>query len=59
MNKYTRERQNTRTREVNLSSRAKQSWGPEYNRPDVGYVFSNNRKFLSSDRSDSGLYEKS
>lgn len=32
-------------------------WGPEYNRSDDAYEFSNGRKFESSDRGDSGVYE--
>jgi len=34
------------------------AFGPDYNRSDECYEFSNGRKFESSDRGDSGVYEK-
>ena len=31
---------------------------PEYDEPEVVYEFSNGREFKSTDRTDSGVYEK-
>lgn len=47
---------NTRTRVIDLGAEAKKAWGTEFARPDVGYEFSNGRKFDSSDKSESGIY---
>lgn len=57
MNKYTRDRQNSSKSTINVSAKVKQAWGPEYVKPDVAYEFSNGRKFLSSDKSSSGIYD--
>lgn len=32
-------------REVNLSAEIKKIWGPEWNKPELAYEFSNSRKF--------------
>ena len=32
-------------KEVNLSAEVKKIWGPEWNKPEVAYEFSNGRKF--------------
>lgn len=32
--------------------------GDDANKPDVAYQFSNNRKFDSTDKTDSGIYER-
>lgn len=32
-------------RDVDLSAEIKKMWGPEWNKPETSYVFSNGRKF--------------
>jgi len=45
------------TRETNILDLAMRAWGSEFNAPDHGvYEFSNNRKFDSTDRGQTGIY---
>lgn len=37
-------------------ARVRKAWGPEYDKSDVVYEFSNGRKFESSDRGTTGIY---
>lgn len=46
------------TRSQSWGAIVKRAWGSEYNRPDVSYEFSNGRKFLSTDRDESGVYRR-
>lgn len=46
------------TTTVSASALTKKMWGAEYNKPDVAYVFSNGKKFVSTDRSTTGVYRK-
>lgn len=50
---------NTRTREINLSAEIIKAWGTEYSQPEACYQFASGRQFVSSDRSQSGVYKPS
>ena len=41
---------------VDLKTLVVKAWGDDWLKPDVVYVFSNGRKFESSDQSTSGIY---
>lgn len=59
-NLFTRNRkERTHTREINASAQARQAWGSEYTKPDVAYEFSSGRKFDSTDKRDTGIYDGS
>ena len=45
------------TREIDYAAEVKKQWGKEWNKPEVVYEFSNGRKFESTDRTASGIYE--
>ena len=47
-----------RVRTQSWGAMVKRAWGPEYHKPDVAYVFSNGRRFLSTDRDESGVYRR-
>lgn len=44
------------TRTINYSALVRKEWGENWNKPDIAYEFSNGRKFLDTDRSESGVY---
>ena len=46
------------TRVVSFGALVKRQWGSEFTKPDVTYVFSNGRQFLSTDRGTTGIYKK-
>jgi len=47
------------TRDVTILELAEQAWGAEFRAPDHGiYEWNNGRKFDSTDRGTSGLYNK-
>lgn len=46
------------TREINWKGLVAKV-DPDLNKPEIAYEFSNGRKFESSDRSDTGIYERS
>lgn len=50
--------QKVTTRSYSFRSEVLKKWGPEYNKPDVAYRFSNGRTFDSTDRATSGIYKK-
>ncbi len=43
-------------RDYDLASLARKAWGEEWNKPDIGYEFSNGRKFDNTDRRGGGPY---
>jgi hypothetical protein len=45
-------------REKNLSAEIKKLWGPNWNKPEVSYEFSNGRKFELRTQ-DAAIYETS
>lgn len=45
-------------REINLSSEVKKMYGPEWNKPELAYEFSNGRKFFLKTE-DAAIYETS
>ena len=45
-------------REINLSAEIKKIWGPEWNKPETSYEFSNGRKFELR-TGDAAIYESS
>lgn len=45
-------------RTINLSAEVKKMWGPEWNEPEVAYVFSNGKKFYLR-TGDAAIYETS
>lgn len=45
-------------REVNLSAEIKKIWGPEWNKPEVEYEFSNGKKFYRKTE-DAAIYSTS
>lgn len=49
--------QQVRFRTLSWEEMVKRAWGKEWNKPDVVYEFSNNRKFESTDSQDTGIYE--
>lgn len=44
------------TRTYSWNNEVRRMWGPEWSRPDVAYVMSNNRKFDCTDAYQSGIY---
>lgn len=50
--------QKVTTRTIDAKGQVLKAWGPEYGRDEVVYVFANGkRKFLSTDRRTSGIYQ--
>ncbi len=43
-------------RTLSLAELARKAWGKEWNKPDVAYEFTGNRKFESTDSRESGIY---
>lgn len=50
---------NSNARSIDLGAEIKKAWGALWSKADVGYEFSTGRKFDNSDRSESGVYERS
>lgn len=42
--------------DYNLGEQVRRLWGPDFFRPDTGYMFSNGRRFDSSDQGRTGIY---
>lgn len=46
------------TRKIDLNAEVRRAWGPEWGKDEVVYQFGNGkRKFLSTDRRSSGIYD--
>lgn len=48
--------QRVRTRELSWAEMCQRSWGKEWTKPEVVYEFGE-RKYESTDKTDSGIYE--
>lgn len=46
------------TRTFSYKDMVLREWGPEFNKPDTAYVFSNGRKFDSTDMQTTGIYKR-
>lgn len=46
-------------RKFSVSAQTKKYWGSEYHKPDVAYEFSSGKRYVSTDREESGIYRRS
>ena len=51
-------RNRVQTRTLSWKEIVERTWGKEWNEPEVVYQFSDGREFRSTDKTDSGIYQR-